>query len=100
MKISELTTDYVAEYLRIDDIDTVATREIEMSKKAAERYILNYTGQTIEYMEENEDITLAYLSLVADFYDNRQYQQDMKLKPNKTVECILGMHSINLLGGE
>ena len=90
MKISELTDEYIAEYLRAEyegeeqTFSTIHTASIQ--------YIKSYTGLTDEEM----DLTIAALVLCGDMYDNRQMtvQSD---KENPTVTQILALHSVNLL---
>ena len=94
MKISELTDEYIAEYLRAEyegeeqTFSTIHTASIQ--------YIKSYTGLTDEEMDNYEDLTIAALVLCGDMYDNRQMtvQSD---KENPTVTQILALHSVNLL---
>lgn len=94
MKISELTVEYIAEYLRADLDDEVNT--FKAIKAAAIEYIKSYTGLKDEELDEHEDLTVAALVLCSDMYDNRQMtvQND---KENPTVKQILSFHSVNLL---
>lgn len=94
MKISELTDEYIAEYLRAEYEAEKATFEI--IKSAAIEYVKSYTGLELEEMDEHEDLTIAVLVLCSDMYDNRQMtvQND---KENPTVAQILSFYSVNLL---
>lgn len=97
MKLSELDLPLVKEYLRQDgdEDDRLITAIIDASKS----YICNYTGQSIEQLEEHEDITIAVLVLIAEFYDNRTINVNdrLNLRMNSMLESLLGRHSINLI---
>lgn len=98
MKVSEVTREYLANYLRLDDPGDVELHEIENFMLAAKQYIISYTGLTEQEVNEYEDITTAFLILVADMFDNRNlYIEGKASNINKTLECILGFHSVNLL---
>lgn len=98
MKISEITMEDLANYLRIDDMSEIESKEIERMKASAISYITDYTGQSLDHLDEHEDLTQALFILVADMFDNRNlYIEGKATNINKSVECILGMHSINLL---
>ena len=98
MKVSEITPEYIADYARVDEPDEITLMQIQGALTAAIEYAKSYTGLNNEQMDEHEDITIAVLIIATDMYDNRNLYQDYKFKEtNKTVECILGMHSINLL---
>lgn len=97
MKLSELDLSLVKEYLRQDgdEDDRLIIAIIEASKS----YICNYTGQSIEQLEEHEDVTVAVLVLIAEFYDNRTINVNdrLNLRMNMMLESLLGRHSVNLL---
>ncbi len=94
MKISELTGEHIAEYLRADyEIEKVTFGII---KKAALEYIKSYTGLTEDEMDQYEDLTVAALVLCSDMYDNRQMTVQTD-KENPTVKQILSLHAANLL---
>ena len=98
MKISEVTTKDIQNFIRLDDPAEIETSEIEMMKKSAIEYIKSYTGLSDEELDKYEDITQALFILVADMFDNRNlYIEGKTSNINKSVECILGMHSTNLL---
>ena len=98
MKISEVTTKDIQNFIRLDDPGEIETSEIEIMKKSAVEYIKSYTGLSDEELDKYEDITQALFILVADMFDNRNlYIEGKTSNINKSVECILGMHSTNLL---
>ena len=76
MKVSEVDTKVLAEYLRLDDPEEIEKKE-ELDKYA--------------------DITQALFVLVADMFDNRNLQTDNKPVMNPAVRTILNLHSVNLL---
>lgn len=97
MKLSELDLSLVKEYLRQDgdEDDRLIIAIIEASKS----YICNYTGQSIEQLEEHEDVTVAVLVLIAEFYNNRTINVNdrLNLRMNTMLEGLLGRHSVNLI---
>lgn len=97
MKLSELDLPLVKEYLRQDGDED--DRLIEAIIDGAKSYIANYTGQTTETLENQEDVAIAVLVLVAEFYDNRTINVNdrLNLRVNSMLEGLLGRHSVNLL---
>lgn len=95
MRLSSITDHDVAEFLRLEP-GTYDENMMRAARKAAESYILNYTGLTKEQADEKEDLYIAYMVLCQDMFDNRSMYVD-KNNVNKVVESILGMHSVNLL---
>lgn len=96
MKISEVTTDIVKEYINaLEEKDTV----INMLISASKQYILRYTGIKEEKLNEHEDLTMVLLILCSDFYDKRQFMLDSNsgVPVNAIVESILNMHAFNLV---
>lgn len=92
MKVSEVTSQTVSEYLKIDSSDTM----LPIILSAAKSYILKYTGIAEADANNYEDLTIALLVLCSDMYDNRQMSVDSD-KVNKVVQSILDMHCLNLL---
>ena len=100
MKVSELTPNILAGYLRIDDdcLDDLTLQFLETAITSAKGYIMSYTGLDNEEMDNYQDLTIACMALVQDFYDTRSVLIPAnKSARNKTVDTILGMHSRNLL---
>ena len=98
MRVSELDDRYLADYLRLDDPEEAELRDVETALEAAKAYAGSYTGLSEEEMDRHEDITVAVLVLAADMFENRNLYLDYKYKEtNRAVECILGMHSMNLI---
>ena len=93
-KVSDITVDDVAEYLRLvetsqDDINT-----INLLIETAKTYIKNFTGRTD--LDVFQDFVIVVLILCQDMWDNRTLYVDSN-NTNKVVDTILGMHQINLL---
>lgn len=95
MRLSSITDHDVEEFLRLEP-ETYDENMMRAVRKAAESYILNYTGLTKEQADEKEDLYIAYMVLCQDMFDNRSMYVD-KNNVNKVVDSILGMHSMNLI---
>ena len=93
-KVSEITVNYLAEYLRIYEIDKKEISLLNNLLNVAKSYIKSYTGQ--DDLDKYQDFVIVTLVLVQDMYDNRTLYVDTK-NLNTVVETILGMHSVNLL---
>ena len=103
-KVSDITIQDVAEYLRLSDYEE---RDIETYLNIAKNYISNYTGipEADEYEEEDEDIetldsyadfVIVVYVLCQDMYDNRSmYVNSGNI--NRVVQSILDMHTRNNL---
>ena len=94
--VSQITAQDVADYLRIceatqDDLNTLSTL-----LTVAKVYIGEYTGRTIQELDNYKDIIIVVLILCQDMWDNRTLYVDSS-NVNKVVESILGLHSVNLL---
>lgn len=94
MKFSEVSITDLKEYAHVDhSLDDVLFKII---LQATTSYIKNYTGLTLEQMDDKEDLTMALMILSNEMYDNRVYAVEND-KVNKIVNSILDMHSVNLL---
>lgn len=94
MKISEVSITDLKEYANVDhSLDDVL---FQIILQATTSYIKNYTGLTLEQMDDKEDLTMALMILSNEMYDNRVYAVEND-KVNKIVNSILDMHSVNLL---
>lgn len=95
MKISEITEDDIAAYLRLDKgTDTDILENIRVS---VIEYMKSYTGMNDRELDEHEEFYAAFMVLAQDMYDNRSYVQSEKAGVNKVVDSILGLHRKNLL---
>lgn len=93
MKVKEIETENVAQYLRLDEYDEDQMTAILDSAKA---FIRSYTGLTDDEINTHDDFYIVVMILCQDMYDNRCMYVD-KNNLNKVVETILGMHCVNLL---
>lgn len=102
MKISEITEIDVVTFLRLENGD-YDTTEISAIMAAAKNYIVSYTGipatsedADAETLDSHEDFYIAYMVLCREMYDNRTMTVENS-NANRVIDCILGMHSRNLL---
>ena len=93
-KVSEITTNDIAEYIRLDEIGDADTKELSTFLTIAKDYIKNYTG--LDDLDEYADLVVVVYVLCQDMYDNRAMYID-KGNINKVVQTILDMHTRNNL---
>ena len=94
--VSQITPQDLADYLRIcepttDDLNTLSTL-----LTVAKVYVSEYTGRTIQDLDNYRDIIIVVMILVQDMFDNRTLYVESD-NVNKVVESILNLHSVNLL---
>lgn len=95
-KVSEITPQDLAEYLRIVDADANDINTLTTLLNVAKVYVGEYTGHTIEELDNYRDFVIVVMILVQDMWDNRTMYVESN-NVNKVVESILGLHSVNLL---
>lgn len=95
-KVSEITTNDLADYLRIYELDEDEANTLNNLLNIAISYIMSYTGHTKEELDNYSDFVIAVFVLVQDMFDNRTLYVDTT-NINKVVDTILSMHSVNLL---
>ena len=95
-KVSEITVDDLAEYLRIDELTDGEKQTLNNLLGVAKTFIMSYTGRSEAELDSYQDFVVVVLVLVQDMYDNRTMYVD-SCNLNTVVETILGMHSTNLL---
>lgn len=95
-KISEITIQDIADYLRITEIESDQEQILITIKAAAVNYIVGVTGLPLDSLDNYPDLTLACYALCQDLYDNRCIYVD-KANIGDTVNTILNMYRINLL---
>ena len=93
-KVSEITVQNLADYLRISDLTPEDEALLKTLLSVSKSFITKYTGRAD--LDEFPDFVIVVYLLVQDMYDNRTIYVD-KGDFNQTVQTILGMHSINLL---
>ena len=96
-KVSEITAQDVADYLRIAELTQDDENFITTSISVATDYILKYTGiADAETLDNYKDMITVVFVLCQDMYDNRALYVDNS-NVNTVVENILGLHQRNLL---
>jgi len=95
-KVSDITYEDVAEYIRLYELTEDDIRTLNTLIAVATAYVCRYTGRTAEEIDAFQDIVIVVLILCQDMWDNRTLYVDGKTL-NATVESILGLHSVNLL---
>lgn len=95
MKISEITVNDIKGYLNLlhDEDDSL----IKSILQGCKSYIKQYTGLSLESMDEKEELAITLFVLAAELYDNRSMTVDKLSKVNPLVESMLNLHSVNLL---
>lgn len=95
-KVSDITVQDVANYLRIAELTTEDENYITTLLTVAKRYIADWTGLKEESLDLHPDFIVVVYVLVQDMYDTRAMYVD-KSNVNKVVDTILGLHQRNLL---
>lgn len=98
-KISDITASDIAEYLRLPEVTEDDTNTLNNLLGIAKTYISNYTGRSMDELDNYQDFVIVSLVLCQDMWDNRTLYVDSS-NLNMVVESILGMHSVNLLPKE
>lgn len=103
MKVSEITAQDVADYIKESNYNSTDTFGIPEMLAVAKAFIESYTGipqtsddETVKTLDDYEDFYIVVMVLCSDMYDNRSLYID-KNNLNKVVDTILGMHCNNLL---
>lgn len=97
MKVSEITKEDIANYIRdIDLTDPAEDKFIAAIQEAAIAYINNRLNVTTEKLDQWPEMAIAVFALCADMYDNRSTIIESGT-PNQTVESIINMHDYNFL---
>ena len=95
-KVSHITAESVAEYLRLDEVTYSEINTLAMLISIATSYIKSYTGLDDAGVDKYPEFVIVVLILCQDMWDNRTMYVDSK-DLNNTVQSILAMHSVNLL---
>lgn len=97
MKLSEIDVPFVKEYLRQDSDED--DKLIGVILEGAKDYIVKYTGQSLEQLDDSEDLIIAVLVLVAEFYDNRtiSVNERVNLRVNTMLESLIGRYCCNFI---
>ena len=92
MKVSTITCDDIANYIRLQEVDEADKKLLNALIAIAKKFITENTG--VKDLDEYDDFIIVVFILCQDMYDNRTLYVD-KSNLNKVVETILGMHSQN-----
>ena len=92
MKVSTITPEDIANYIRLQELDEADKKLITALITIAKKFITENTG--VKDLDEYDDFLIVVFILCQDMYDNRTLYVD-KNNLNKVVETILGMHSRN-----
>jgi hypothetical protein len=92
MKVSTITCDDIANYIRLQEVDEADKKLLNALITIAKKFITENTG--VKDLDEYDDFIIVVFILCQDMYDNRTLYVD-KSNLNKVVETILGMHSQN-----
>ena len=95
-KISEITYQDIAEYIRLSEISQDDQNLLNNLINISIDYIFKYTGIAKEDLDNYNDMVIVVFVLCQDMWDNRTMYVD-NTNLNKVVDTILGMHCINLL---
>ena len=95
-KISEITYQDVAEYIRLSEISQGDQNLLNNLINISIDYISKYTGIKREDLDDYNDMVIVVFILCQDMWDTRALYVDTD-NVNKVCESILGLHSVNLL---
>lgn len=95
-KVSEISYQDVADYLKLYEIDNDDINTLNTLINVSKSFISNYTGRTLEELDNYQDFVIVVFILCQDMWDNRTLYVDSK-NLNRVIESILGLHSVNLL---
>jgi hypothetical protein len=96
MKVSDITYQDVADYLRLYEVNNDDVNTLNTMINVAKTFASNYTGRTIEELDNYKDFVIVVFVLCQDMWDNRTMYVD-STNLNNVVQAILGVHSVNLL---
>jgi hypothetical protein len=98
MQIKDLTSEKVANYLRVDDIENdIVMEELSMIMDSVMAFIIKRTGRSKEYLEAQDDLTYPFLALCAEQFENRQLRLDKGQYKNDLVYDAIDAHNVNLI---
>lgn len=95
-KVSDITYQDVADYLRLTEVSTSDINTINTMLNVAKTYIAQYTGRGADELDNFRDLVIVVFVLCQDMWDNRaMYVDNQNL--NNVVTSILNLHAVNLL---
>ena len=93
MTVSEITVNTLKDWLGISDGDE---NTLTVCLSAVKSRAMSYTGLTLAELDLHEDITIAVIGMVNDFYTNNR-PDTAQIAINPMSRNILNMYSKNLL---
>lgn len=96
MKLSEITVKDLISYAREDEEDQEVIKTFNTILLASKAFIKNYTGLTLEEIDQKEDLIIVLMALSNEMYENRMFTIEND-KVNPVIKALLDMHSVNLL---
>ena len=91
-KISEITYQDVADYIRLSEVTESDQNYINNLISISKDFIKNYTGIAEENLDDYNDLVIVVLVLCQDMYDTRSLYVDS----SKLIECIPNIVSTTL----
>lgn len=95
-KVSEITAQDIADYIRLDELTQDEQNTLNTLLNISMSFIQSYTGLADDDLDNYPDFVIVVLILCQDMWDNRTLYVDNE-NLNKVVDTILGMHCVNLL---
>lgn len=96
MLIPDVTVQVVKSHARIDtDSDDAYISSVIMP--AALEHLKKQTGLSDTEINTSDAMTIAFLALCADMYDNRSALTDTGARENKTVKTIVYGNAVNYI---
>ncbi|MDK2587478.1 head-tail connector protein [Romboutsia sedimentorum] len=94
VKFSNITISLCKQHLNIEEEFVDDDNLIEVGLMYSRDYILNYTGLTVEELDNIPSINIAVLMIVSDSYNRRSsaFGYDNNNKINFMLKSILDMH--------
>ena len=100
MKLSNLTANVCAKYIGVDESDTEGIAMIDsVLLPAAMSRAEAYTGQTLDQLEQYDEVTVAVLALCSFLYDNRSMTVDTD-RQNEVIAGFLDAYRANLIADD
>ncbi len=97
MKISEISVEFIAQYLNIDvdDEDIILRTELESYISAAKSYALNYSQLPFEELDELEYMVVPVLLLISEMYENKSLEGYKK--SNQVFDSFMSLSKVMVL---
>ena len=70
-KVSEITVSDLIDYLRISELTNDDRNTLSTLLTVAKSYAVQYTGRTLDELDDFSDVVIVVLIIVQDMWDNR-----------------------------